>query len=102
MDKARPRPARIEPGHFVTDVLEWFPPTAGVFEQHRFTMLNQPMLRRTLARGVTLGQAARLRGGDEARFLRDLNDAAGLAPPPPAPRVELTVSVRRPGPSTSH
>ena len=88
---ARPRPSRIEPGHFVTDVLDWFPPTAAVFEQRGFTSLNQPILRRTLARGVTLGQAARLRGVDEGVFLRDLNEAARLTLRPGSAPVPLSV-----------
>ena len=74
------RPARIEAGQLVTDVLEWFPQTAPVFQQHGFTMLKQPLLLRTLARGVTLGQAAAVRGVEAESLLCDLNDAAGLAP----------------------
>ena len=75
-----PRPERIELGHFVTDVLEWFPQTAWVFQQYGFTMLRQPLLLRTLARGVTLRQAAAVRGVEAESLLRDLNDAAGVAP----------------------
>jgi hypothetical protein len=88
-----PRPARIEAGHFVTDVLEWFPQTAWVFQQHGFTMLRQPLLLRTLARGVTLRQAASVRGADAESLLRDLNDAAGLAGAGGSP-VSLTVRGR--------
>ena len=73
------RPARIDPDHFVTDVLEWFPQTAWVFQQHGFTMLKQPLLLRTLARGVTLRQAAAVRGVSPESLLHDLNNAAGLA-----------------------
>jgi len=71
-------PSRIGAGHRVTDVLEWFPPTAEVFHRHGFTLLDNPFLRRTLARGVTLGQAADLCGVDAAALLHDLNAAAGL------------------------
>jgi hypothetical protein len=73
---AASRPARIEPGHFVTDVLDWFPQTASVFQQYGFTMLRKPLLLRTLACGVTLAQAATVRGADLATLLRDLNRAA--------------------------
>jgi hypothetical protein len=90
---AAQRPPRIEAGHFVTDVLEWFPQTAWVFQQHGFTMLKQPLLLRTLARGVTLRQAAGVRGVQLDDLLRALNDAAGLAAPA-GPTVPLTVRGR--------
>jgi hypothetical protein len=91
---AGPRPARIEPGHFVTDVLEWFPQTSWVFQQRGFTMLKNPLLLRTLARGVTLKQAAAVRGVGADSLLRELNQAAGLTPDD-GPPVALTVRGRR-------
>jgi hypothetical protein len=42
-------------------------------------MLKRPILLRTVARGVTLRQAAAVRGTDLAALLRDLNKAAGAA-----------------------
>lgn len=74
--EARPegaRPSRIESRHVVADVLAWFPETEPVFERHGFVALRQPMLRRTLARQVTLAQAARLGGVPEQALLDDLN-----------------------------
>lgn len=56
----------------VLDVLRWLPQSAPVFDRHGFTLLRNPIARRTVARGVTLKQAARLRGVDMERLLADL------------------------------
>jgi hypothetical protein len=69
------RPVRVEPQHVVADVLEHFPETLAVFERHGFTALRQPLLRRTLARQVTVAHAAHLKGVREERLLHDLNAA---------------------------
>ena len=69
-------PVRIEANHRVADVLEWFPRTEDVFLRHGFTALKNAVLRRTLARQVTVAQAAALRGVDLTALLNDLNDLA--------------------------
>jgi hypothetical protein len=69
------QPARVEPEHIVADVLDLFPETMTVFQQHGFTALRQPLLRRTLARGVTIAQAAQLKGVSRDLLLNDLNAA---------------------------
>lgn len=71
-------PKRIEPGHHVADVLDWFPATEPVFMQYGFTLLKQPLLRRTLARGVTRAHAASFRGVPAQEFLDSLNRAIGI------------------------
>jgi hypothetical protein len=71
-----PRPDRIGAEHRVADVLDWFPPTLAVFLRHGFTALENPLLRNTLARHVTLAQASALRGVDLQELLDDLNAAA--------------------------
>ena len=81
-------PARVEAGQRVADVLGWFPRSEPVFRRHGFTALSNPLLRRTLARQVTIGQAAALRGVDLATLLHDLN-AATLVLPPGLPVVSL-------------
>src|SRR5262249_2480293 len=58
---ARLAPVRIEANHRVADILEWFPRTEDVFIRHGFTALKNAALRRTLARQVTVAQAAALR-----------------------------------------
>jgi hypothetical protein len=73
-----PRPDRIEGTHRVADVLDWFPVAEGVFLDHGFLALRNPVLRRTLARQVTIGQAARLRGVDVTALLAALNRRAVL------------------------
>ncbi len=67
-------PVRIEANHRVADVLEWFPRTEDVFLRHGFTALKNAVLRRTLARQVTVAQAAALRGVDLTALLNDLNN----------------------------
>jgi len=67
-------PVRIEASHRVADVLEWFPRTEDVFLRHGFTALKNAVLRRTLARQVTVAQAAALRGVSLTALLNDLND----------------------------
>lgn len=59
----------------VADVLERFPKTLEVFLRHGFTLLNQPFLRRTLARQVTLREACALRGVDLSRLVTELRSA---------------------------
>jgi hypothetical protein len=54
-------------------VLEWFPQTEDIFLRHGFSTLQSPILRRTLARQVTLAQAAALRGVSLTALLNDLN-----------------------------
>ena len=67
---------QIEANHRVADVLEWFPQTEDVFLRHGFTALKNAVLRRTLARQVTVAQAAALRGVGLTALLNDLNDLA--------------------------
>jgi hypothetical protein len=69
-------PARVEASHRVADVLEWFPRTEDVFLRHGFTALKNAVLRRTLARQVTVALAAALRGVDLTTLLDDLNKVA--------------------------
>lgn len=70
------RPCTIDPDMRVTDVLGWFPQTAGVFDSYGFTLLRNPVARRTVARGVTIAQAARLRDVDVQALLASLRRAA--------------------------
>ena len=72
-----PRPDRIKAEHRVADVLDWFPGTMPVFRRHGFTALENRVLRRTLARQVTVGQAAALRRVELRELLDDLNVVAG-------------------------
>jgi len=70
-----PRPDRIEAEHRVADVLDWFPEVEPVLVQLGFTALRQPLLRRTIARQVTIAHAARVRMIGVEELLDTLNAA---------------------------
>lgn len=70
---AGPIPERIEAGHVVADVLQWYPESLAVFERFGFTMLRKPAVRRAMAHRVTLGQVAAMRSVDITAMLDSLN-----------------------------
>jgi hypothetical protein len=87
-----PRPARIEGHHRVADVLDWFPQTEPVFLERGFTAIRNPLLRATVARQISVAQAASLRGVFEAELLAALNDAVrGRGAAPAACQFELPI-----------
>lgn len=57
----------------VADVLGRYPQALGVFVQHGFTPLLNPVGRRTLAKAVTVEQAAQIKSIDLDSLLLDLN-----------------------------
>lgn len=57
-------------------ILTAYPGLLPVFVSQGFAPLANPILRRTLARGVSLGQACRMHGVDPARFLALLSEAS--------------------------
>jgi hypothetical protein len=59
----------------VGDVLEYYPETLEVFLRHGFAPLRNPVLRRTMARVVTIEQACRREGVSQAALLDDLQRA---------------------------
>jgi hypothetical protein len=72
----RPAPAWIEPTHTVADVLAWFPQTEPLFVEHGFAAVRNPVLRRTVARAMTIGRACAMHGVDGQTFIRRLNENA--------------------------
>ncbi len=68
-----PRPARIEGHHRVAEVLDWFPQTEPVFISMGYSALRNPVLRRTVARQVTIAQASTLHHMPPERLLEALN-----------------------------
>jgi hypothetical protein len=72
----------IHAEHHVGAVLEWHPELLDVFLAFGFQPLANPLLRRTLARTVTIAAACRLLGQDP----RPLVDALNAAPKWPEPR----------------
>ena len=75
---AKARPERIEAFHIVKDVYDWFPATHSVFDRYGFAMLHKAVLRRTVARTVTIEQVARMHQVPLEQFLQDLNRAQRL------------------------
>lgn len=89
--QAAPDPAkvlRIEESMKVATVLDLFPATLGVFVAHGFDLLENPFLRKTLARNVSVKQAAGIKGVDLAKLLEALNGAAFPAGAAPVPKAE--------------
>jgi hypothetical protein len=72
-------PDYIDSGIYVADFLTWFPATSVVFERYGFTLLKNPVARRTLARGITLATAARFREVQLHPLIKDLATVAGVA-----------------------
>jgi hypothetical protein len=70
--------APITAAHRVGELLDAHPALLAAFLALGFRPLANPLLRRTLARRVTVGQASRHLGRDEQEVLAALNRAAGL------------------------
>jgi hypothetical protein len=73
--RAGGQPERVEGTHLVGDLLDWFPEAESILVRHGFLLLRQPHFRRTLARHVTVTQAASLRGIAVEPLLEALNAA---------------------------
>lgn len=81
----------ITPQTKVAEVLEQCPQSLGVFLHHGFTPLANPVLRRTMARAVSLEQACRREGVALDELLEELRKAATAEQPMPvkiSPRFE--------------
>jgi hypothetical protein len=76
----RAEPFRLTPQTKVADVLERYPQTLDVFLRHGFAPLANPVLRRTMARVVTLEQACRREGADLDTLLADLRKVITAEP----------------------
>jgi hypothetical protein len=83
--------------HRVAAVLERRPELLPTFLAFGFRPLSNPVLRRTLTRGVTVGQACRIVGVDKAVLLAALNGAE----PAPARALSLSVVEAPPSPPTA-
>ncbi len=69
------RPSSASPDHLVGWITAAAPETIEVFASHGFEPIRSPFLRSTVARAITIRQACRLKGVDEARLLVDLDRA---------------------------
>ncbi len=72
-------PFELTPQAKVAEVLEHHPQTLDVFLRHGFTPLSNPVLRRTMARVVTLEQACRREGVDPEALMSDLQQIINVA-----------------------
>ena len=76
-EDAGERPTQITGNHKVAQVIEWYPATIDVLVRHGFTQITNPVMRRTVARVVSLAQAAEMKGVDLEKLLADLNAVIG-------------------------
>ncbi|MCS7223626.1 MAG: DUF1858 domain-containing protein [Armatimonadetes bacterium] len=73
--------SEITPTSRVGEILDRYPESLNVFLRYGFTPLANPVLRKTMARVVTLEQACRHHGVDLSSLLKDLHDhIRGKAP----------------------
>jgi hypothetical protein len=72
----------IEAGDVVGDVLDAYPALLPTFLAHGFRALENPLLRKTVARHVTIEVACRMLDVDLARFVAALNAARDGHPEP--------------------
>lgn len=70
-----PAPTLIAANHRVADVLHWFPTSEAIFIHHGFAGICNPILRRTVARQVSISQAAAMHGVPLEPLLAELNGA---------------------------
>ncbi|HET8945700.1 MAG TPA: DUF542 domain-containing protein [Candidatus Polarisedimenticolia bacterium] len=73
------RSPEIGPATRVGDLLDAYPALLPVFVGSGFAPLANPLLRRTLARGISVGQACRMHGVDLETFLQRLRRAQFVA-----------------------
>ncbi len=77
-EEGEARPARITADDKVGQIVQWYPETLAVLIAKGFTPLENPILRRTMARAVSLRTAARQRDLDEEALVAELNSAVGI------------------------
>jgi hypothetical protein len=66
----------IAPQTRVADVLSYYPQSLEVFLKYGFAPLSNPLLRRTMARVISVEQACRREGVDLDRLMRDLREVS--------------------------
>ncbi|MCC6581725.1 MAG: DUF1858 domain-containing protein [Phycisphaeraceae bacterium] len=95
-----PAPRRVMPEHRVAAVIHWHPQTEAVFVRHGFEQIRNPILRRTVARQVTLAQVCRMKGVNLDLLLADLNEAASRSesgPQLPSPSTPIALTIGHSG-----
>lgn len=74
---SQPAGLTLTPNSNVAAVLEAYPRLLPVFVRHGFAALQNPVARKTVARFVTIEQAAKKHGIDPAAFLEELRNGIG-------------------------
>ncbi|HEV2714208.1 MAG TPA: DUF1858 domain-containing protein, partial [Terriglobales bacterium] len=85
-------PFDLTPQTKVATVLERHPETLEIFLRWGFTPLTNPILRRTMARAITLEQACRREGVNLAEFLAELRH---VVPPVHLQNSNITIPITR-------
>lgn len=80
----------ITPNTKVGEVLSRYPDSLEIFVQRGFTLLRNPVLRKTMARAITIEQACRREGVDLEGLLSELRQLAEMKRVKPAPLVLIT------------
>jgi len=86
-------PLRITADLKVSDIAEWYPGLLDVFELYGFKELRNPLLRRTLARRITVRMACDLEHVREDEFLEALNRNLSRLPAPVPPKGKPEIPV---------
>lgn len=87
------QPVEIAPETKVADIVEAYPETLEVFLQLGFEPLANPLMRRTLARAVSLREAARHKGYSVEELIDQLKQVAGKPTCQPRASSEQVVPV---------
>jgi hypothetical protein len=87
----------ITPKTKVGDVLSRYPESLDIFVRHGFTPLRNPVLRKTMARVITIEQACRREGVDMNELLNDLIQVRGETGLSSTPLVSITSELRPDG-----
>lgn len=69
--------APITRDSIVSNVLEAHPELEGIFVEFGFTKIVNPVMRKTVAKHVTLNMACGMKGVDIEEFLKTLNERIG-------------------------
>jgi hypothetical protein len=81
-ESLEPPPAYLAAYHTVGQTVAWFPETIETLAEIGFTPVRNPVLRRTLARRVTLAQAAAIGRVPLAQLLAVINERIGASDRP--------------------
>jgi hypothetical protein len=100
-EEAAPSEVRIEPGTRISDIVQAYPETIPVFLEFGFSMIENPVARRTFARSVNLAQACRLKRVPFDAFGEALRKSLVHTGPPELVQLQGTPGTAHPKASTA-